>query len=64
MNFNILLSEAVVIGMSESRLDDSVLSSEIEIENYDLISDFGVSTAILNPLDIFRRWWKLNFRLL
>ena len=53
MNFNILLSEAVVIGMSESRLDDSVLSSEIEIENYDLISDFGVSTAIFNPLDIY-----------
>ena len=24
--------------------------------------DFGVSTAILNPLDIFRRWCKLNFR--
>ena len=64
MNFNILLSEAVVIGMSESRLDDSVLSSEIEIENYDLISNFEVSTAIFNPLDMFRRWWKLNFRLL
>ena len=53
MNFNILLSEAVVVGMSESRLADSVLSSEIEIENYDLISDFGVSTAIFNPLDIY-----------
>ena len=31
------LSEAVVIGISESKLDDSVLSSEIQIENYDLI---------------------------
>ena len=25
------------------------------------IPNFGVSTVILNPLDIFRRWWKLNF---
>ena len=25
------------------------------------ISDFGVSTAILDPLDVFRRWCKLNF---
>ena len=30
------LSEAAVIGISESKLDDSVLSSEIQIENYDL----------------------------
>ena len=28
------------------------------------IPDFGVSTAILNPVDIFRRWFKLNFGLL
>ena len=26
-----------------------------------LISDFGDSTAILNLVDIFRRWCKLNF---
>ena len=26
------------------------------------ISDFGVSTAMLNPADIFRRWCKLSFR--
>ena len=26
--------------------------------------DFGVSTAILNPVDIFRRWCKLRFGLL
>ena len=31
------LSEAAVISNSESKLDDSVLSSEIQIENYDLI---------------------------
>ena len=31
------LSEAIIIGISESKLDDSVLSSEIQIENYDLI---------------------------
>ena len=31
------LSEAAVIGISESKLDDSVLSSEIQIENYDLV---------------------------
>ena len=23
--------------------------------------DFGIITAILNPVVIFRRWWKLNF---
>ena len=28
------------------------------------IPDFGVSAAILNPVDIFRRWCKLNFGLL
>ena len=31
------LSKTAVIGISESKLDDSVLSSEIEIENYGLI---------------------------
>ena len=31
------LSEAAVIGISESKLDDSVLSSEIHIESYDLV---------------------------
>ena len=31
------LSEAAVISISESKLGDSVLSSEIQIENYDLI---------------------------
>ena len=36
MNFNILLSEIAVIGISESKLDDLILSSEIQSENYDL----------------------------
>ena len=50
------LSEATVIGISESKLDDSVLSSEIQIENYDLIrSDRnrhggGVACFIRNDL--------------
>ena len=50
------LSEAAVIGISESILDDSVLSSEIQIENYDLIrSDRnrhggGVACFIRNDL--------------
>ena len=26
------------------------------------ISDFGASTAILNPVHVFRRWCKLSFR--
>ena len=25
------------------------------------ISDLGVSTAILNPVNVFRRWYKLSF---
>ena len=29
-----------------------------------LIPDFGVTTTILNPVDIFRRWCKLKFGLL
>ena len=39
MNSKILLKlcEALVIGISESKLDDSVLSSEIQIQNFDLI---------------------------
>ena len=28
------------------------------------IPDFGVSTAILNPVDVFRRWCKMRFGLL
>ena len=28
-----------------------------------LIPDFGVSTAILDPVDIFRKWCKLSFGL-
>ena len=49
-------SEAAVVGISESKLDDSVLSSEIQIENYDLIrSDRnrhgdGVACFIRNDL--------------
>ena len=31
------LSEAAVIVISESKFDESVLSSEIQVENYDLI---------------------------
>ena len=31
------LSGAAIIGISQSKLDDSVLSSEIQIENYKLI---------------------------
>ena len=26
------------------------------------ITDFGVSTTILNPVDVFRRWCKFSFR--
>ena len=26
------------------------------------IPDFEVNTAILNPVDVFRRWCKLSFR--
>ena len=37
LQYIVKLSEAAVIGISESKLDDSVLSSEIQIENYDLI---------------------------
>ena len=50
------LSEATVIGISESKLDDSVLSSEIQIENYELLrSDSnrhggGVACFIRNDL--------------
>ena len=50
------LSEAAVIGISESKLDDSVLSSEIQIEKYDLIRsdrnrhDGGVACFIRNYL--------------
>ena len=32
-----MLSKTPIIGISESKLDDSMLSSEIEIKNYDLI---------------------------
>ena len=50
------LSEAAVIGISESKLDDSVVSSEIPIENDDIISSDrnrhggGVASFIRNNL--------------
>ena len=37
----------------------STLRSEIEVGVR--IPDYGVYTAILNGLDVFGRWWKLNF---
>ena len=37
LQYIVTLSEAAAIGISESKLDDSVLSSEIQIENYDPI---------------------------
>ena len=50
------VNEAAVIGISESKLDDSILSFEIQIENYDLFrSDRnrhggGVACFIRNDL--------------
>ena len=50
------LSEAAVIGILESKLDDSVLSSKIQIENYGLIRSGrnrhggGVACFIRNDL--------------
>ena len=55
-------SEAAVIGISESKLDDSVLSSEILIENCDLICSNrnkhggGVACFIRNYLS-----YEINF---
>ena len=57
------LSEAAVIGISESKLDSSVLSSEIQIENYDLIcSDInrnggGIACFIRNDLSHNTKWF-------
>ena len=49
-------SEAAVIGISKSKLDDSVLSSEIQTENYDQIcSDrnrHGSSVACFIRIDL------------
>ena len=56
LQYIVKLSEAAVIGISESKLGDSVLSSEIQIENYNLIrSDVnrhggGVACFIRNYL--------------
>ena len=33
-------------------------------EDLEEIPDFGFSPAILNPVNFFRRWCKLNFGLL
>ena len=57
------VSEAAVIDISESKLDDSVLSSEIQIENYDSIrSDrnrhvAGVACFIRNDLSYNMKWF-------
>ena len=48
-------SNAVCQSIAEGHLKCNFVSSE---------PDFGVSMAILNPVDIFRRWCRLNFGLL
>ena len=60
-------SEAAVIGISESKLDDSVLSSEIPIENDDIISSgrnrhgSGVACFIRNDLSYSTKSFLLHF---
>ena len=36
---------SAVIGISESKLDESVLQSEIQINNYDLFLEIGIETV-------------------
>ena len=36
---------SAVIGISESKLDESVLQSEIQIKNYDLFLEIGIETV-------------------
>ena len=61
LHYFVKLSEAAVIGISESKLGDSVLSSEIQIENYNLIrSDVnrhggGVACFIRNYLSFNKK---------
>ena len=37
MHYIVKLTNATVIGFSKTKLDDTVLNSEIEIEGYDLV---------------------------
>ena len=37
MHYIVKLTNATVIGLSETKLDDTVLSIELEIEGYDLL---------------------------
>ena len=37
MRYTAKLTNATVIGLSETKLDNAVLSSELEIERYDLV---------------------------
>ena len=41
------LSEVAVIGISQSKLDDSVLSSEIENENYNHLALLAIDTVVV-----------------
>ena len=41
-----------------------VVSVKAISSKYLIIPDFGASTAILNPVEIFRKWCQLNFELL
>ena len=58
------LTNAIIIGLSETKLDNTVLSSELEIEGYDLVrSDRsrrggGVACFVKNSISYNR---KLNF---
>ena len=57
------LSEAAVIGISKSKLDDSVLSCEIQIANYDLIrSDRNRHGAVVVKISgrFSKRWCKYS----
>ena len=52
------LSNAAVIGISESKLDDSILSSEIHINNYNSLRCDGTYLAILTLTLITHTFFK------
>ena len=67
IRYIVKLTNATVIGLSETKLDNTVLSSELEIEGYGLVrSDRsrrggGVASFVKNSISYN---WKPNFALI
>ena len=56
MSDKVTRPKAAVIGISESKLDSTVLDSEICIENYEILHGGGVASSISSGISYKSNW--------